>query len=134
MHIVAKSALRALTAWLTTGKAPPIAPRIDVTPGATPQIVRNGDGIAQGGIRTPPVDVPVATLSGAPGPNPSTICLLLGSTKPLSAVRLGQLYPSRAAYLKDYKAAADATIRAGFALPGDSAALLAFADPSGIQG
>jgi hypothetical protein len=134
MHIVAKSALHALTAWLTTGKAPPIAPRIDVTPGATPQIVRNADGIAQGGIRTPPVDVPVATLSGAPGPNPSTICLLLGSTKPFSAVRLAQLYPSRAAYLDHYKTAADATIRAGFALPGDRAALLAFADPSGIPG
>ncbi|MBF6557323.1 MAG: hypothetical protein IVW52_14380 [Acidimicrobiales bacterium] len=134
MHIVAKSALHALTAWLTTGTAPPIAPRIDVTPGAAPQIVRNADGIAQGGIRTPPVDVPVATLSGAPGPNPSTICLLLGSTKPFAASRLAQLYPSRAAYLNRYKAAADATIRADFALPEDRAALLAFADPSGIPG
>jgi hypothetical protein len=63
MHIVAKSALHALTAWLTTGMAPPVAPRIDMTPGATPQIVRNADGIAEGGIRTPPVDdLPPARL------------------------------------------------------------------------
>jgi hypothetical protein len=134
MHIVAKAALRALTTWLTTGKAPPIAPRIDVAPGKTPEIRRNADGIALGGIRTPPVDVPVATLSGAPGPNPSTICLLLGSTKPFSSARLAQLYPSRATYLQRYDVDVDATIKAGFALPEDRAALLAFADPSRIAG
>jgi hypothetical protein len=100
MHIVAKAALRALTKWLTNGTAPVTAARIEVTPGPTPQIVRSSDGIALGGIRTPPTDVPVATLSGAPGPNPSTICLLLGSTKPFSAARLAQLYPSRAKYLQ----------------------------------
>jgi len=134
MHIVAKAALRALTVWLETGRPPVDAPRIDVSPGATPQIERNADGIALGGIRTPPVDVPVATLSGKPGPNPSTICLLLGSTTPLSGARLAQLYPSRATYLHRYEAATDATIQAGFALPQDRAALLAFAEPSRIQG
>ncbi len=134
MHVVAKAALHALTIWLETGKTPVIAPRIDVTPGPSPQIVRNADGIALGGIRTPPVDVPVATLSGAPGPNPSTICLLLGSTKPFSARRLAQLYPSRTVYLQRYKADADATVKAGFALPADQAALLAFAEPSLIPG
>ncbi len=134
MHIVAKAALRALTTWVTTGKAPVKAPRIDVEPGASPQIRRNADGIALGGIRTPPVDVPVATLSGVPGPNPSTICLLLGSTKPFSAARLKELYSSRAEYLKRYKAHVDSTIKAGFALAGDRAALLAFAEPSLIKG
>jgi hypothetical protein len=130
MHIVAKAALNALATWLTTGESPRHAPRIDVTPGATPQIRRNADGIALGGIRTPPVDVPVATLSGVPGPNPSTICLLLGSTKPFSDARLAQLYPSRADYTQRYDAATDATITAGFALPADRAALLGFAEPT----
>ena len=105
-----------------------------MTPGAPPAIVRNADGIALGGIRTPPVDVPVATLSGAPGPNPSTICLLLGSTKPFTAARLAELYPSRADYLQQYDADADATINAGFALAEDRAALLGYADPSGLAG
>jgi hypothetical protein len=132
MHIVAKAALRALTVWLTTDVAPPHAPRIDVQAGPSPQIQRSSDGIALGGIRTPPVDVPVATLSGIPGPNPSTICLLLGSTKPFSAARLAQLYPSRAAYTQHYDASADATIRAGFALPQDRAALIGFAEPARI--
>jgi Alpha/beta hydrolase domain len=134
MHLVAKSALRALTNWIDTGTAPVIAPRIDVAAGASPQVRRDADGIALGGIRTPPVDVPVAALSGAPGPNPSTICLLLGSTKPFSAARLAQLYPSRAVYTQRYDADADAAIKAGFVLAEDRAALLAFADPSAIAG
>jgi hypothetical protein len=134
MHIVAKAAYHALSAWLTTGQAPVIAPRIDVAAGASPQIRRNTEGIALGGIRTPPVDVPVATLSGAPSPNPSTICLLVGSTKPFTAAQLARLYPSRASYLKRYDADADAAVKAGFVLPQDRAALLAFSEPQIIAG
>ena len=133
MHLVAKAALHALTTWVDTGKAPPTAARINIPPGATPQIRRDADGIALGGIRTPPVEVPAVVLSGVPGPKGSTICLLDGSTKPLPAARLAQLYPSAAAYLRRYRAAADATIKAGFVLPEDRAALLAFARPSQIS-
>ena len=111
-----------------------IAPRLDVVPGKSPQIRRNADGIALGGIRTPPVDVPVEVVSGATLPNPSTICLLLGSAKPLPAARLAQLYPSRADYLRRFTAAAEVTIKEGFALPEDRAALLAFAQPARIAG
>jgi hypothetical protein len=134
MHLVAKAALRGLTTWITNGTAPAVAPRISLTSGPAPQIRRDRDGIAVGGIRTPPVDTPVAALSGAPGPQPSTICLLLGSTKPLPDARLAQLYPSRATYRQRYDADADATIRTGFVLSDDRAALLAFADPSRIAG
>jgi Alpha/beta hydrolase domain len=133
MHIVAKAALRALTNWLTRGKAPVVAPRIEVLPDGSRQARRDADGIALGGIRTPPVDVPVSAPSGLSGPHPSTICLLLGSEKPFSAARLAQLYPSRAEYIRRYDADADATIRAGFALPEDRAGLLAFAEPSCIR-
>jgi hypothetical protein len=134
MHVVAKSAFHALKAWLSTGKAPVIAPRIDIAPGASPAIRRNAEGIALGGIRTPPVDVPVATLSGAPSPHPSTICLLAGSTKPFTAAQIAQLYPSRADYVKQFNSAADAAIKAGFVLAADRAALLAYAEPQMIAG
>jgi hypothetical protein len=134
MHIVAKAALHDLKAWVANGQLPPIAPRIDVAAGATPTVQRNGDGIALGGIRTPPVDVPVRALSGAPGPNPSTICLLLGSSKPFTAARLAQLYPSRAVYQQKYNAATDAAIKAGYVLAADRDALLAFAEPSRVAG
>jgi hypothetical protein len=132
-HVVAKAALHALDAWVQGGTPPPRAPRLETTAGATPQIRRNGDGIALGGIRTPPLDVPVDVLSAAPGPNPSVICLLLGSTKPLPAARLAQLYSSRAAYRQRYDADADKAIHAGYVLGDDRDALLAFAQPSRVQ-
>ena len=132
MHVVAKAALAALETWIRTGRLPERAPRLDLTDGAPPAVRRDADGIALGGIRTPPVDVPVQVLSGVPGPNPAIICILLGSTKPLSAARIAGLYPSRAEYRRKYDAATRATIAAGYALPADRAALLAYAEPSRV--
>jgi hypothetical protein len=133
LHFVVKAALHDLELWVSTGKAPPIAPRLQVTSGATPAISRDADGIALGGIRTPPVDVPVATLSAVPGPNPSVLCLLLGSTTPFTAARVAQLYPSKVAYLKKYDADATKAIASGFVLQADKPALLAYADPSAVR-
>jgi hypothetical protein len=132
MHIVGKAAFAALDAWVRSGDAPPIAPRLEVTSDAMPQVVRDGDGIALGGLRTPPVDVPVDVLSGLPGTNPQVICILLGSTRPLPDARLAELYASRADYVQRYEAATDDAIGAGFVLEADRAALLAFAQPARI--
>jgi hypothetical protein len=134
LHVVAKAGMRALTTWIERDQAPVNAPRLDVTPGPPPQAQRDADGIALGGIRTPPVDVPVATLSGAPGPEPSAICLLLGTTTPFSDARIAELYPSRDAYEEQYDEATDAVIAAGFVLDDDRDALLDFADASRISG
>jgi hypothetical protein len=134
LHVVAKAALHALMTWIETGQAPAEAPRVEVTAGASPAITRDADGIAVGGIRTPPVDVPVATLSGQPGPNPSTICLLLGSTTPLPDARLRELYPSRADYQQRFEQGADAAVEAGFLLDEDRDALIDYAESSRIPG
>jgi hypothetical protein len=133
MHVVAKAALHSLDAWVRTGDLPPVAPRIELTDGATPEVRRNSDGIALGGIRTPPVDVPVAALSGSPGPSTDILCLLLGSTTPLPAARLAELYPTRAAYQQKYDDGVDQAVKAGFVLDADRAALAAFAEPSLIN-
>ena len=132
LHLVAKAAFRSLDDWVRAGELPRVAPLLDVTSGNKPDVERDADGIALGGIRTPPVDVPVAVLSGVPGPNPSLLCLLLGSTTPFPPARLAELYSSRADYEQRYAAAADDVIGAGFVLADDRDALLAFADPSGI--
>jgi alpha/beta hydrolase family protein len=134
MHIVAKAAFHALKTWLVSGRSPAVAPRIDLKAGASPQIQRNAEGIALGGIRTPPVDAPVATLSGAPSPNPTTICLLVGSTKPFTAAQLARLYPTRTDYVSKYGAFADSAIKAGFVLQADRPALIAFSEPQMIAG
>ncbi|MCK9929006.1 hypothetical protein MXD62_17785 [Frankia sp. Mgl5] len=133
MHVVAKAALAALEKWVSAGTLPATAPRIEVTQDSPPQIARDADGIALGGVRTPPVDVPVDVLSGTPGPNPSVICSLFGSTTPLPAERLAALYPSRDTYLQKYTTAVDSTIKAGFTLAADRDALLAYAQPSRVQ-
>jgi hypothetical protein len=133
MHVVVKAAFRQLEEWIRTGEAPPEAPRIE-TAGEPATIVRDADGIALGGIRTPPVDVPSEILSGIPGPNPDLLCILLGSTEPLSAARLAELYSGPADYLQRYDAAADAAIGAGFVLEEDRATLRAYAQPERIAG
>lgn len=133
MHLVAKAALRWLDTWARTGEAPPTAPRLEVSDDDEPAIRRNEDGIALGGVRTPPVDVPVDVLSGAPGPKPGLLCLLLGSTTPLPPERIRELHGSRADYEKIYEAAADEVIDAGFVLPEDREALLAYADPDRLE-
>jgi hypothetical protein len=134
MHLVAKAAFRNLDVWARKGTLPIVAPRIDLgEDGGAPAIERDADGIALGGVRTPPVDVPVEALSGAPGPSRDVICLLLGSAKPFTAARLSELYPSRDDYQQKYQAATDRTIRSGFVLDADRDALLAFAKPSKIS-
>ena len=133
MHVVVKAALHALEEWVGAGTLPATAPRLEVTQDSPPQIARDADGIALGGVRTPPVGVPVDVLSGIPGPNSSVICSLFGSTTPLPAERLAALYPSGDAYLESYTTAVDDTIEAGFALAADRDTLLAYAQPDRIQ-
>jgi hypothetical protein len=123
LHVVAKAALRHLVSWIESGVAPPEAERLQVAEGAAPRLLRDADGIARGGVRTPPVDVPVRVLSSEQGPSESVICLLLGSTRPMPADRLAPRYPSRADYERRYRGAVDRAIAAGFVLEDDRAAL-----------
>jgi Alpha/beta hydrolase domain len=134
LHLVAKAALHHFVAWVETGVAPPQAPLLDVSTDGAPAQLRDPDGIALGGLRTPPVDVPVRVLSSTPGPTDSIICTLLGSTNPISADRLAQLYTSRADYEQRYAAAADQAIAAGYVLQADRAALDGYAHPDLVEG
>ena len=135
MNLVAKAALRAVTVWVQNGTAPVHAPRIELTPG--PQSTGRSEPRRHCTGRHPHSTRRRACRHRCRvwrARRSSVICLLLGSTKPFTAARLTQLYPSRAVYLKRYDADADATIKAGFVLPQDRAALLAYADPSAIAG
>ena len=128
-HLVAKAALRALDAWVRDGSLPPAGDRFAVEGGA---YARDEDGIVRGGIRTPPVDVPVDVLSGDPAPDGPLQCLLFGSTTPLPDARVAQLYGDPAVYLRAFEDSADAVIAAGFVLPEDREALLAYAQPDRV--
>lgn len=134
MHLVAKAALRGLDDWVRTGEAPPTASPLEIAGGDQPEIARDVDGIALGGVRTPPVEVPIDVLSGAPGPSDDLLCLLLGSTTPLPQERLAELHPSPDDYEQQYASAVDAAIEAGYVLEEDRAALLDFSQSERIEG
>lgn len=131
MHLVAKAAFHHLVAWVASGAAPPPSRLLEVSGNA---LVRDADGLALGGVRTPPVDVPVQVLSGVAGPTPATICLLSGSTLPLSPERLAERYPSPRHYEEQYLDAVDAAIEAGVVLEADRAAVEAYARPDLVAG
>ena len=54
---------------------------------------RDADGLARGGIRLPQVEVPVAALSGEPGPVDTLMCQLLGQTLAFTARAPGRAVP-----------------------------------------
>ncbi|CAM3076864.1 alpha/beta hydrolase domain-containing protein [Skermania piniformis] len=132
---VLRAALRALDRWVSDGTAAPSAPCLDIATGdGEPEFARDEWGNVTGGVRTPAVDVPTTTLSGLPAPDASLICSLFGSTEPIAAQRLRARYGSADAYLRQYAAATDAMIAAGFALVEDRDELLGQAEPAALDG
>jgi hypothetical protein len=115
---VMRAALRALRDWVAEGDEPPSGEPIEVRDDA---IVRDEHGNALGGIRTPLVDVPAATLTGEGTP-------LIGSTTPFTPAELEELYGSKAEYLDEFSAATQEAVDAGFVLAEDAEALNADAE------
>jgi hypothetical protein len=129
-RFVPRTALRDLNRWVRTGAAPPKGPRFAVD-AQTNQYLRDTFGNVKGGIRTPLVDAPVDVLSGESAGG-SVVCILFGSTRPLTAEQLQARYPSRAAYRKAYRAAARRAVASGFVLADDLPDLMAMAQPDRI--
>jgi len=132
-HYVVQAALAALDSWVKTGEPAPTAPPITMSENDPPAPVLDPHGLAQGGIRTPWVDVPIARTSGVVALEPpeaaqSVMSLIFGSGEPFDAATLGRLYPGGAPeYLERFTAALDTAIRAGFILAADRAEILQLA-------
>ena len=84
-------------------------------------------GIAVGGIRTPQVDAPIATLSGL-GQAGGSFCMLFGTTTPLTSEELASRYPSPEAFLEEWTLSLDGALAAGTILPEDAAMLQVVAE------
>jgi hypothetical protein len=115
MRYAVSNAIHRLDAWVRTGTAPANGPRFQFD--ASGQLAKDEHQNTLGGIRLPPIDVPVATYI-------STVCGLGGITVPFSDVQLHQLYPTHAAYYAQMKAATAASVNGGWLLPPDAADLL----------
>lgn len=112
------AALRHMHIWLTTGKAPPVLPRIEIEPGAPPAVRRDSRGNALGGIRLPELDVPTAVHSGmGQRGGGNRFAFLYGQAHDLPGEEIARLYPSRAAYLAAYESALAKVVASGAVLP-----------------
>jgi hypothetical protein len=132
-HFIVNAAFSALNAWVRDGIPPPIAPRLDVDLGPPVHIRRDEHGNALGGIRTPYVDVPIATLSGE-GQTGTVLCILFGTTMLFSPEKLASLYPDQAAYVAAVNESTDAAVEAGFLIPDDAALIKAAAEDTPVEG
>lgn len=111
MHYAASTALHQLDRWVRTGEAPPVTPRFAFD--ATGTLARDEHGNTRGGIRMPPVEVPVATYL-------TTACGLGGITAPFTDAQVQALYPTFADYQRRMTAATDRAVRRGWLLPPDA--------------
>lgn len=126
-HYVAEAAIAALDTWLRTGKPPASTEPMLLAEGESPALIRNSNGIAYGGIRTPWTDVPTIRLSGQGDPK-SFIGMLAGAGEPMTKAELALLYPDgKAQYLRRFAAALDGAIAAGHILPEDRQEILEIA-------
>jgi hypothetical protein len=121
-HQVLAAAIRTLARWVAHGRAPRSAPLLAVQPGTPPTLERDALGNAQGGIRTPPVDAPIAVVTGT-GQTVGGPCSRLGTTIVLDAAALAGLYADHGAYVRAVRRAARRAVRAGFLLPLDARAI-----------
>ncbi len=124
-HEVAQAAFVAFQRWVDHGTPPPSPAPFVLTSTHPVQLSLDDHGNVLGGIRTPAVDVPISTLSGAPPQGSSTLCGLFGSTQPFSAQTLSALYGSPSGYVAAYTTDLDRAIAGGYILPADRPAMLA---------
>ena len=113
----ANAALHALDRWVSTGQAPPLADRLELTDDQT-AYRRDDLGLVLGGIRTPYVDVPPAVLTGTPQDG-DQFCRLFGSTALFDAAQMATLYVDKAGYVQAVSEEADKAVEQGFLLVPD---------------
>jgi hypothetical protein len=124
-HTVVQAAFAAFTRWVDDGTPPPSPAPFKLSSTTPPTLALDSHGNVIGGVRTPAVDVPVSTLSGAAPAGASALCSLFGSAVPFSPSTLSSLYQTKSNYLAAYTASLDKDIKGGYILSADRSTLLA---------
>lgn len=107
---VMDAAIGHLHRWMAEGIVPPAQPLIELD-GNPPHVKRDNDGNALGGVRLPEMETTLTRNIGCiveSGP-----ASLMGITTPLPTEVIAERYPTAAAYLSAFRAAADASVAAG---------------------
>ena len=125
-HFVVKAAIAAMNNWLSKGQAPTQADPLTIDD-ATGQFVRDEHGNALGGVRTPYVDVPIATLSGegqagflSEDAGDNEFCSIYGTTKLFDDAKLASLYPTQRSYVSAVRQSLNKAVKKGFLLQADA--------------
>ncbi|HXY92517.1 MAG TPA: alpha/beta hydrolase domain-containing protein [Acidimicrobiia bacterium] len=118
-HYILDAAFYQLNRWVSKGILPPVAPRLQTTRISPVVFATDANGNALGGIRTPAVDAPVATLTGRP-PGGNSFCFLFGTTTPLTPSQLRLLYPSHRKFVSAWTKATNSARAAGFLTAADA--------------
>jgi hypothetical protein len=117
----------------TIGPARSPGPDRSGNPPPNDNLQRDSNGNAIGGIRSPHLDVPIATLIGEAGnPGPS-FCSSFGATIPFDSAKLASLYNSHGAFVSKWSASVAAMADAGFITPEDAELVQASAAQSSIR-
>ena len=127
-HNVVQAAFTAFDKWVDNGTPPPSPPPFTLSSTHPAALALDAHGNVIGGVRTPAVDVPVSTLSGAPPAGANAICSLFGSTIAFTPAQLASLYGTKSNYIAQYTKSLDKAIASGYILSADKASLLAQAE------
>jgi hypothetical protein len=114
MHYADSTAIHDLNVWVADGTPPSNGPRFTFAGG---KLKKDQYGNTLGGIRLPPIDVPVAHYE-------STTCGLGGITVPFTDQQIQALYPTFADYFGLMKQHTDQAIADGWLLPPDGIDLM----------
>ncbi len=111
LHLAMAAMFDNMYRWVHKGIAPPRAPRIETNSDGTTR--RDADGNAIGGLRMPPIDVPIAAYDVGHGDE----CFLFGYQQSFSQEKKRSKYGSSAAYVEAVKKSAEEKVNEHWLLP-----------------
>lgn len=128
MRYAHRTGLHHLNQWVRRNQEPPSAPRFDRDDDG--EVRRDEYDNALGGLRLPPIEVPVAHYDVESCPP------WFGKVDTLDPLTLRELYPTHEAYVEQMQAATDEAVERGWLLPMDAEDLMerARASPIGVWG
>ncbi len=138
-YVLVNAAIEAVESWVRTGQKPAAMPRLKPAKGPTindaitfptqfpDALARDRFGNAIGGVRSPVIDVPVATYIGS-------TCSAMGQSFGFTQDRLKALYPTHQAYVDRFARSAQDAVTRGFVTFDDANYLLQGATNSHVGG
>jgi hypothetical protein len=111
-HWVLDAAMAAMQRWVTFGLPPASGAPLQTSSVSPVVFAKDANGNTLGGVRSPQVDAPVATLGGVG--NTPAFCVLFGTTVPFSPAQLSTLYPSHAEFVARWTVSSLAAVVKGF--------------------